>query len=990
MSAIAQRRTAIAAALFVLLYLLQVVVLMAPPARADLPDTLSITMDGDTTGSSDWDEAVAAGDHNADVTTDICSNQEDDVRVVASTKLNDPWPTEVGNVVGKGDLCRVWSAWDQLPDGDVIFYFAWERRMVNGEVSVYVPLDGTPFGSRDGDVLIKFEYDSKTGAIEVSTLDWDGAAWSNETQLLVNENADAEISESTDFGEAVINLTDSGILSNETCASLVGATMISETGQADGNPTLKDIVTLDRRIEFNTCGTIVVEKISNGGVGTFDFTSATLPDNSFSLETLSEGVAVTTTYNDLEPGSYDVAEVEANLLPFWELSSATCTDGDTQMDPSSIVLGEKGLVTCTFTNTYTPPDPLTVSKTASGSYDRTITWELEKTVSPDVQTGKVGQDAGTSTWSITATKSAVEDNYQVTGEIKIENTNDLAIEFTVSDTLSDTTSANVTCPGTNDNTGTVPANDSIVCDYTASPSDDLATSNEVEVTATLLGVDVSNTASQDVDWSVNVIGDETVTLDDPHVEYTSDISDSAVETFEETFPCPSTGEATYVDGIYEYTVTNTATLTGPNTDLSDDAVVTVTCSLQDPLRVSKTASGSYDRTVTWELEKSVNPTTLSGLAGESAGSVTWTVEATKTVVEDNYQVSGIITIANDNAIPVDFSVSDALSDGTQASVDCPTTVPANDSVDCSYTASPSDGSATQNTVTVTSSTDGVLGDTAVAAVSFSVIATGDESGTLADARFEYSTSIEESFTKTFEEDFLCPAEGNYVSGKLQLQEKNVATLAVNGGLEASAIVNITCTEPPPPPPPPPPTSTLGDLVWQDIDGDGVQDPGEPGIAGVTVTLYDSNGNLIATQVTDVNGNYLFTGLQPGTYIVEFELPDLPNLENESFTGFKTGFNPALDSDVDLNGFTATIVVGAGENNLTIDAGVINVVISGVTVTAPPPVEAETLPFTGFESRMLVWIGLLVMTGGVLLLTGNPKQGRHENAAVYQGMSWNNH
>ena len=179
-------------------------------------------------------------------------------------------------------------------------------------------------------------------------------------------------------------------------------------------------------------------------------------------------------------------------------------------------------------------------------------------------------------------------------------------------------------------------------------------------------------------------------------------------------------------------------------------------------------------------------------------------------------------------------------------------------------------------------------------------------------------------------------------------------------------------------------------MWQDIDGDGVQDPGEPGIAGVTVTLYDSNGNLIATQVTDVNGNYLFTGLQPGTYIVEFELPDLPNLENESFTGFKTGFNPALDSDVDLNGFTATIVVGAGENNLTIDAGVINVLISGVTVTTIPVVEAETLPFTGFEARMLVWIGLLVMTGGVLLLTGNPKQGRHEDAAVYQGMSWNNH
>ncbi|MCB9296615.1 MAG: hypothetical protein H6559_26400 [Lewinellaceae bacterium] len=33
---------------------------------------------------------------------------------------------------------------------------------------------------------------------------------------------------------------------------------------------------------------------------------------------------------------------------------------------------------------------------------------------------------------------------------------------------------------------------------------------------------------------------------------------------------------------------------------------------------------------------------------------------------------------------------------------------------------------------------------------------------------------------------------------------------------------------------------IGDFVWQDTDGDGIQDAGEPGIPGVTVNLYADN------------------------------------------------------------------------------------------------------------------------------------------------------
>ncbi|MBX2998998.1 MAG: carboxypeptidase regulatory-like domain-containing protein [Caldilineaceae bacterium] len=62
---------------------------------------------------------------------------------------------------------------------------------------------------------------------------------------------------------------------------------------------------------------------------------------------------------------------------------------------------------------------------------------------------------------------------------------------------------------------------------------------------------------------------------------------------------------------------------------------------------------------------------------------------------------------------------------------------------------------------------------------------------------------------------------------------------------------------------------IGDTIWRDWDGDGVQDAGEEGIAGVTVRLFAANGTtLLATTTTDANGNYYFPGLVAGTYVVE--------------------------------------------------------------------------------------------------------------------------
>ncbi|MCF7765327.1 MAG: hypothetical protein K9N62_16795 [Verrucomicrobia bacterium] len=72
------------------------------------------------------------------------------------------------------------------------------------------------------------------------------------------------------------------------------------------------------------------------------------------------------------------------------------------------------------------------------------------------------------------------------------------------------------------------------------------------------------------------------------------------------------------------------------------------------------------------------------------------------------------------------------------------------------------------------------------------------------------------------------------------------------------------------------TGQIGDFVWNDLNGDGCQDPGEPGIPNVQVDLYAAcgvGGTLIGTTTTDSTGHYLFTDLCAGTYTVSFHTPE---------------------------------------------------------------------------------------------------------------------
>jgi len=122
-----------------------------------------------------------------------------------------------------------------------------------------------------------------------------------------------------------------------------------------------------------------------------------------------------------------------------------------------------------------------------------------------------------------------------------------------------------------------------------------------------------------------------------------------------------------------------------------------------------------------------------------------------------------------------------------------------------------------------------------------------------------------------------------------------------------------------------PRASLGYFVWDDLNGDGIQDPGEPGIGGVTVELINTTTGLVVdTKITDAAGYYLFTEILPGDYTVKFYPP-----AGYHFSPQNAGGDDALDSDPNTaTGETGTINLASGESDLTVDAGLVYLCISG--------------------------------------------------------------
>ncbi|MFM2475317.1 SdrD B-like domain-containing protein, partial [Burkholderia cenocepacia] len=105
---------------------------------------------------------------------------------------------------------------------------------------------------------------------------------------------------------------------------------------------------------------------------------------------------------------------------------------------------------------------------------------------------------------------------------------------------------------------------------------------------------------------------------------------------------------------------------------------------------------------------------------------------------------------------------------------------------------------------------------------------------------------------------------------------------------------------------------LGDTIWWDDDADGVDEDGEPRLAGVatTVTWFGPDGErgtaddvVLPTLPTDAEGRYLLTGLPTGTYAIEVG------------EGIPSGLAPSVDAGDTVDAGGASVVTLDAESGL---------------------------------------------------------------------------
>lgn len=159
---------------------------------------------------------------------------------------------------------------------------------------------------------------------------------------------------------------------------------------------------------------------------------------------------------------------------------------------------------------------------------------------------------------------------------------------------------------------------------------------------------------------------------------------------------------------------------------------------------------------------------------------------------------------------------------------------------------------------------------------------------------------------------------------------------------------------------------IGNRVWADEDGDGIQDAGEKGLAGIPVKLF-SGATELATATTGVDGSYYFTNatgasttskiygisqLQPNLpYTIKFPTTTTVLGSPYKLTVATAGDNTLLDSNAPLSGDVTILPADlptAGANNHSVDVGysrfVVDVELSKV-VDKTTAKRGETLTYT---------------------------------------------
>lgn len=182
------------------------------------------------------------------------------------------------------------------------------------------------------------------------------------------------------------------------------------------------------------------------------------------------------------------------------------------------------------------------------------------------------------------------------------------------------------------------------------------------------------------------------------------------------------------------------------------------------------------------------------------------------------------------------------------------------------------------------------------------------------------------------------------SGPLHEDVTTAAATGVTSGTTVSADDHTWARSYVPEPPPweAPAPLGVGDLVWLDSDRDGLQDLGEPGIAGVRLTVDGPlgatapDGSPAGPQTTDQDGHYYFPGIFPPEppsgsdhyYTVTLD-PGSPALKGLMPTRAGVGDDERRDSSTGSASSSSTVL-----NDNGLDFGFVPKPAVGLTLDAP--------------------------------------------------------
>ncbi len=112
-------------------------------------------------------------------------------------------------------------------------------------------------------------------------------------------------------------------------------------------------------------------------------------------------------------------------------------------------------------------------------------------------------------------------------------------------------------------------------------------------------------------------------------------------------------------------------------------------------------------------------------------------------------------------------------------------------------------------------------------------------------------------------------------------------------------------------------SKIGNFVWHDVNGNGIQDIGEDGVEGVQVELLNCTSGTTLNTSTDSNGYYCFDNLLSDDYELKFNISHPFVIANQN-----VGSDDSIDSDADpLTGMISCFNLPPATERTDLDVGI---------------------------------------------------------------------